>query len=70
MQRESVSSVAPCVVQPEVSPRLLFSHLSHPQALVNEKKTELERLDVQHDSLVRVKAEQKALIDKLTNNEA
>tara|TARA_B100000524_G_scaffold271734_1_gene149922 strand:+ start:1632 stop:1748 length:117 start_codon:yes stop_codon:yes gene_type:complete len=38
--------------------------------LVNEKKTELERLDVQHDSLVRVEAEQKALIDKLTNNEA
>ena len=70
MQRESVSSVAPCVVQTEVSQRLLFSHLSHPQALVNEKKTELERLDVQHDSLVRVEAEQKALIDKLTNNEA
>ena len=40
------------------------------QAMINEKKAELERLNTQHDSLVRVDAEQKALIEKLTNNEA
>mmetsp|Transcript_23004 Transcript_23004/g.50325 ORF Transcript_23004/g.50325 Transcript_23004/m.50325 type:complete len:137 (-) Transcript_23004:460-870(-) len=40
------------------------------QAMINEKKAELERLSAQHDSLVRVDAEQKALIEKLTNNEA
>ena len=40
------------------------------QALINEKKAELERLSAQHDSLTRVEAEQKALIEKLTNNEA
>ena len=39
-------------------------------AMINEKKAELERLNSQHESLVRVEAEQKALIDKLTNNEA
>ena len=40
------------------------------QALINEKKAELERLGAQHDSLVRVDAEQRGLIEKLTNNEA
>ena len=40
------------------------------QAMINEKKAELERLSAQHDSLTRVEAEQKALIEKLTNNEA
>merc|ERR1719231_926088 len=40
------------------------------QAMINEKKAELERLNAQHESLVRVEAEQKALIEKLTNNEA
>merc|ERR1719198_311338 len=39
-------------------------------AIINEKKAELERLKSQHESLARVEAEQKALIDKLTNNEA
>jgi len=40
------------------------------QAMINEKKAELERLCTQYDSLTRVEAEQKALIEKLTNNEA
>ena len=40
------------------------------QALINEKRAELERLNTQHESLQRVEAEQKALIEKLTNNEA
>lgn len=40
------------------------------QAMINEKKAELERLATQYDSLTRVEAEQKALIEKLTNNEA
>ena len=40
------------------------------QALINEKKAELERLSAQYESLMRVEAEQKALIEKLTNNEA
>ena len=40
------------------------------QAMINEKKAELERLSAQHDSLTRVETEQKALIEKLTNNEA
>ena len=40
------------------------------QAMINEKKAELERLSAQHDSLTRVESEQKALIEKLTNNEA
>ena len=40
------------------------------QAIISEKKAELERLNTQYDSLVRVDAEQKALIEKLTNNEA
>jgi len=39
-------------------------------AMINEKKAELERLNSQHESLSRVEAEQKALIEKLTNNEA
>jgi len=38
--------------------------------MINEKKAELERLNAQYDSMVRVEAEQKVLIDKLTNNEA
>ena len=40
------------------------------QAMINEKKSELERLTTQLDSLSRVEAEQKALIEKLKNNEA
>mmetsp|Transcript_31705 Transcript_31705/g.97054 ORF Transcript_31705/g.97054 Transcript_31705/m.97054 type:complete len:135 (-) Transcript_31705:447-851(-) len=40
------------------------------QAMINEKKAELERLNAQYDSMVRVEAEQKALIERLTNNEA
>ena len=40
------------------------------KAMINEKKAELERMNTQHDSLQRVEAEQKALIEKLTNNEA
>ena len=40
------------------------------QAMINEKKAELERLNTQHESLQRVEADQKALIEKLTNNEA
>lgn len=40
------------------------------QAMINEKKAELERLNSQHESLQRVEADQKALIEKLTNNEA
>eukprot|EP00967_Tisochrysis_lutea_P089753 scaffold127957_cov29-Tisochrysis_lutea.AAC.2 len=39
-------------------------------AMINEKKAELERLNAQYDSMVRVEAEQKALIERLTNNEA
>jgi hypothetical protein len=38
--------------------------------MINEKKAELERLNAQYDSMVRVEVEQKALIEKLTNNEA
>jgi len=38
--------------------------------MINEKKAELERLNAQYDSMVRVEAEQKALIERLTNNEA
>jgi len=40
------------------------------QAMINEKKAELERMNAQYDSLMRVEAEQKAMIEKLTNNEA
>jgi hypothetical protein len=40
------------------------------QAMINEKKAELERLNTQYESLQRVESEQKALIEKLTNNEA
>ena len=40
------------------------------QAIISEKKAELDRLNTQYDSLVRVDAEQKALIEKLTNNES
>ena len=40
------------------------------QAMINEKKAELERLSTQHDSLTSVEMQQKALIEKLTNNEA
>ena len=40
------------------------------QAMINEKKAELERLSAQHDTLTSVELQQKALIEKLTNNEA
>eukprot|EP00744_Colponema_vietnamica_P010966 GILI01015442.1.p1 GENE.GILI01015442.1~~GILI01015442.1.p1 ORF type:complete len:145 (+),score=21.42 GILI01015442.1:43-435(+) len=39
-------------------------------ALINEKKAFLERLTVQLESLSRVESEQRALIEKLGNNEA
>mmetsp|Transcript_12278 Transcript_12278/g.24267 ORF Transcript_12278/g.24267 Transcript_12278/m.24267 type:complete len:130 (+) Transcript_12278:219-608(+) len=40
------------------------------QALINEKKAGLERLQLQHESLKKVDAEQKATIERLSNNEA
>lgn len=40
------------------------------QAMINEKRAELERLNTQYESLQHVESEQKALIEKLTNNEA
>ena len=40
------------------------------QSLTNERKLELERLQSQYESLLKVSAEQKLLIDKLTNNES
>ena len=39
------------------------------QALINEKMAELERYSKQHQSLLRIEAEQRALIDKLSNSE-
>ena len=38
--------------------------------MINEKKAEFDRLNSQYESLQRVEADQKALIEKLTNNEA
>lgn len=35
------------------------------QAMINEKKAELDRLNSQHESLLRVEADQKALIEKV-----
>lgn len=35
------------------------------QTMINEKKAELERLTTQHESLMRVEMEQKALIEKV-----
>lgn len=40
------------------------------QATVNERKAELERLKAQRDSLARVDQDQRALIERLQNNEA
>ncbi|KAG8461977.1 hypothetical protein KFE25_013996 [Diacronema lutheri] len=40
------------------------------QATVFERKAELERLRAQRDSLARVEQEQRALIERLQNNEA
>lgn len=39
------------------------------QAIINEKKMELERIHKQYDSLSRVESEQMALIERLSNNE-
>merc|ERR1711959_701951 len=39
------------------------------QSLINDKKHECERLNVQLESLSKVEQEQKALIEKLSNNE-
>ena len=39
------------------------------QAMINEKKAELERLSAQHDSLTNVELQQTAPIEKLTNHE-
>jgi intraflagellar transport protein 20 len=38
--------------------------------LLNEKKSELERYTIEFDSLQKVEAEQRNLIEKLSNNEA
>ena len=38
--------------------------------MINEKKAQLDRLTAQCDSLARVDAEQKALLERLTNNES
>ena len=40
------------------------------KTLINEKRMELERLTVEFDSLAKVEAEQKLMIDKLSNNES
>ena len=40
------------------------------KTLINEKKMELERLTVEYESLAKVEAEQKLMIDKLSNNES
>mmetsp|Transcript_21619 Transcript_21619/g.33823 ORF Transcript_21619/g.33823 Transcript_21619/m.33823 type:complete len:130 (+) Transcript_21619:330-719(+) len=40
------------------------------QSLINEKRALLERLNMQHESLKKVDQEQKAIIEKLGNNEA
>uniref|UniRef100_K3XDM9 Intraflagellar transport protein 20 n=1 Tax=Globisporangium ultimum (strain ATCC 200006 / CBS 805.95 / DAOM BR144) TaxID=431595 RepID=K3XDM9_GLOUD len=40
------------------------------ESLIKEKQTELERYDLQHQSLTKIADEQQALIDKLSNNEA
>mmetsp|Transcript_16673 Transcript_16673/g.43194 ORF Transcript_16673/g.43194 Transcript_16673/m.43194 type:complete len:130 (-) Transcript_16673:309-698(-) len=40
------------------------------QATLNERKAELERLRAQQESLSRVDQEQRALIERLQNNEA
>eukprot|EP00658_Telonema_sp_P-2_P074181 TRINITY_DN6336_c0_g1_i5.p1 TRINITY_DN6336_c0_g1~~TRINITY_DN6336_c0_g1_i5.p1 ORF type:complete len:147 (-),score=52.67 TRINITY_DN6336_c0_g1_i5:526-966(-) len=39
------------------------------QSLINDKKHECERLNVQLESLVKIEQEQKTLIEKLSNNE-
>ena len=39
------------------------------QSMVHEKKAELERLNAHYESLMRIDSEQKALIDRLQNNE-
>mmetsp|Transcript_18852 Transcript_18852/g.38339 ORF Transcript_18852/g.38339 Transcript_18852/m.38339 type:complete len:129 (+) Transcript_18852:289-675(+) len=40
------------------------------QSLINEKKATLERLQLQHESLKKVDQEQRAIIERLGNNEA
>lgn len=40
------------------------------QSQINDKKATLERLQLQHESLKKVDAEQKATIERLSNNEA
>jgi hypothetical protein len=39
-------------------------------ALVEEKRAELRRLTVEHESLLRIESEQREVIEKLGNNEA
>merc|ERR1712166_1365738 len=39
------------------------------QSLINDKNHECERLNVQLESLTKIEQEQKALIEKLSNNE-
>merc|ERR1712159_146057 len=50
----------------EEAKRMKVSELN---SLINHKKAEYERLSVQYESLQKVEAEQKNLIDKLSNNE-
>ncbi|RYG70279.1 hypothetical protein EON64_00595 [archaeon] len=38
------------------------------QTMINEKKAELDRYNVQLQSLERIEAEQKSTIEKITNN--
>ena len=40
------------------------------RSVIDEKHAMLERLRVEHQSLVKVEQEQRALIEKLSNNEA
>jgi len=40
------------------------------ESLINDKKALLDRLQLQHESLKRVDAESKAIIERLGNNEA
>ena len=40
------------------------------RCVIDEKHAELERLRVEHQSLVKVEQEQRAFIEKLSNNEA
>ncbi|EOD12712.1 hypothetical protein EMIHUDRAFT_62728 [Emiliania huxleyi CCMP1516] len=55
--------------EPETRKRKALE-MQAPPAMINEKKAQLDRLTAQCDSLARVDAEQKALLERLTNNES